>query len=168
MAAIQSILVPVDGSTPSLAALDHAIAIAEDTGASIDILHVDIGEEFRVGSTTPLTADAREELDIALEQAIQGAEDVLGGRILRLDIVGDPLRTIIDTAAGGPYDLIVMGTHGRSGRLRSMLGSVAEGVVRNAPCPVLTVREQGAGYQSFAERRHGRATIAEQAEQRPH
>jgi nucleotide-binding universal stress UspA family protein len=168
MAAIQSILVPVDGSTPSLAALDHAIALAEDTGATIDILHVDVPEEFRIGSTTPLAAEAREALDIALEKAIQGAEEALGGRILRLDVVGDPLRTILDTAGEGPYDVIVMGTHGRSGRLRSMLGSVAEGVVRNAPCPVLTVRETGAGYQSFAERRHGRPSVAEQVEHRPH
>ncbi|MDX2087434.1 MAG: universal stress protein [Kofleriaceae bacterium] len=168
MAAIQSILVPIDGSTPSLAALDHAIAVAEDTGATITILHVDVDEEFRVGSTSPLAARQREELDDALEQAIRGAQIDLGDRARRLDIIGDQLRTILETAGAGPYDLIVMGTHGRSGRLRSMLGSVAEGIVRNAPCPVLTVRETSQGYQSFAERRHGRPTVAEQAEHRPH
>lgn len=57
----------------------------------------------------------------------------------------------------------MMGTHGRVGRLYAILGSVAEGVVRNAPCPVLTVRDPSDGYQSFSDSRHHRPTLAEQA-----
>ncbi len=72
------------------------------------------------------------------------------------------MRRIVEVAGDG-FDLIVMGTHGRVGRLHELLGSVAEGVVRNAPCPVLTVRDPREGYQSFAERRHHRPTVAEQA-----
>jgi nucleotide-binding universal stress UspA family protein len=57
--------------------------------------------------------------------------------------VGSPRVCILDHAKRGGYDLIVMGTHGRTGRAHSLAGSVAESVVRTAPCPVLTVREVG-------------------------
>jgi len=161
MAALQSILVPVDGSPPSLAALEHAVALAEDSNAQIDVLHVETPDEFSVGSTSPLSREARHDSDAALDTALTRAHTRLGGRLTRQTRSGDPLRTIIDTARDGHYDVIVIGTHGRIGRLHALLGSVAEGVVRNAPCPVLTVRELGGGYQSFAERRHGRPSIAD-------
>ncbi|MBS1124950.1 MAG: Universal stress protein [Deltaproteobacteria bacterium] len=166
MTALQSILVPADGSAPSLAALEHAIALAEDVGATIDVLHIEAPDEFSVGSTSSLSPSTRGEIDRALEAAIERARARLGDRISRRSGIGDPLRTIVTVASDGHYDLIVIGTHGRVGRLHAMLGSIAEGVVRNAPCPVLTVREAGAGYQSFAERRHGRPTLAEQSVQR--
>ncbi|MBS1120278.1 MAG: Inorganic diphosphatase [Deltaproteobacteria bacterium] len=162
MGALQTILVPLDGSPPSLAALDHALALAEDSGASIDILHVETLEHFEVGSTRSLAPDSRQQIVRKLDDAVQRAQTQLGSRVSRRTVQGDPLRKIIETASEKPYDLIVMGTHGRVGRLHAMLGSVAEAVVRNAPCPVLTVREAGSGYQSFAERRHGRPTVAEQ------
>ena len=53
---------------------------------------------------------------------------------------GDPATAIVEFAKGGAYDLVVMGTHGRTGISHALLGSVAEKVVRRAPCPVLTVR----------------------------
>ena len=53
---------------------------------------------------------------------------------------GDPATTIVEHAAQGGYDLLVLGTHGRTGIAHAALGSVAEKVVRSAPCPVLTVR----------------------------
>jgi nucleotide-binding universal stress UspA family protein len=57
---------------------------------------------------------------------------------------GDPLKTILKVASdpSDPYDMIVMGTHGRTGMSHLLLGSLAEAVVRRAPCPVLTVRER--------------------------
>ena len=163
MAALHSILVPVDGSPPSLAALEHAIALAADSGARVDVLYVEDSEELRVGSVPPSTRrEGERELDDAIERAVAR----LDGRISRRVASGDPLRTIVETASGGQYDLIVIGTHGHVGRLHAMLGSVAEGVVRNAPCPVLTVRDATGGYQSFAERRHGRPSVAQQISQR--
>jgi nucleotide-binding universal stress UspA family protein len=151
---LESILVPVDGSSPSLAALAHALVLAEDSGAAIDILRVsDAG-----GIGTPV-AEVSEENEEDLEVAIQSAISRLGSRISQLDITGDPLRTIVDTARAGHYDLIVLGTHGRIGRLHELLGSVAEGVVRNAPCPVLTVREADGTYQTFSEARHHRPEL---------
>lgn len=158
MDALESILVPVDGSTPSIAALEHATALAADGNATIDVLYVDAPEEL----AATVTPEVRAELERALTEAVARAQGQLGLRLRRRDVVGDPLRVILETASEGHHDLIIIGTHGRTGRLHALLGSVAEGVVRNAPCPVLTVREASPGYQSFAERRHGRATIAEQ------
>lgn len=167
MAALKSILVPVDGSASSLAALEHAIVLAEDGDTHVDVLHVAAPEEFSVGSTSPLSPGARQEIERALDAAFEQARARLGERVSRRTVPGDPLRTIVETTRDGRYDLVVLGTHGRIGRLHAMLGSVAEGVVRNAPCPVLTVRQAGGGYQSFAERRHGRPSLAE-AEPSPH
>lgn len=165
--ALQLILVPVDGSPPSVAALAHAVSLAEDSGARIDVLHVQAPEDFRVGSTTPLASEARRVINEALDDAIDDASARLTGRVAHLTVSGDPLRAIVDIARDGHYDLIVLGTHGRIGRLHALLGSVAEGVVRNAPCPVLTVREPGGGYQTFAERRHGRPSIGEPPSHHP-
>jgi len=154
---LESILVPIDGSSPSLAALEHALVLAEDTGATVDVLHVAIDDELTTSESTGADVDA----------AVARAVDRLGRpRVNRLESAGDPQTVIIETARAGGYDMIVLGTHGRIGRLHELLGSVAEGVVRNAPCPVLTVRDVGGGYQSFAERRHGRPSISEQATHR--
>ncbi|MBX3204439.1 MAG: universal stress protein [Labilithrix sp.] len=167
MAAIRTILVPIDGSPPATAALEHAVALAEACASTkVDVLHVDAPDEFEVGSMTPIAPSAREEVEHAMDDAVEHAEARLGDRIARRRVVGDPLRRIIEIASDGGYELIVMGTHGRVGRLHELLGSVAEGVVRNAPCPVLTVREPGGEYQSFAERLHERPSLAEQV--RPH
>jgi nucleotide-binding universal stress UspA family protein len=169
MGAVRKMLVPLDGSPPSLAALDHAVALAEDSGAAVDVLHVESPDEFEVGSSVSLSEAARLEAERAIEAALVRAEARLGERIARRTALGTPLRRIVELANAGRYDLIVMGTHGHVGRLHAILGSVAEGVVRNAPCPVLTVREPGGAYESFAEGRHGRPSVDEQARhRRPH
>lgn len=156
MTALRTILVPVDGSLPSLAALDLALALAVDYDATVELLHVIPPPDTLV----PIETDASLRF---LDDALDRARDVIGDRASHRTVVGEPLREIV-AAAGGGFDLIVMGTHGRTGRLHSLLGSVAEGVVRNAPCPVLTVRDPGHGYQSFAERIHNRPSLAEQVE----
>lgn len=168
MTAPRFILVPVDGSDPSLAALEHAVALAEDGPTEIEVLHVEGPDRFAVGSSSPLSPSLRRERARRLEDAVDRARARLGSRILARSEAGDPLRTIVMVANEGGHDLIVIGTHGRVGRLHALLGSVAEGVVRNAPCPVLTVREPGRGYQSFAERRHGRPSFADQYAPRHH
>jgi nucleotide-binding universal stress UspA family protein len=154
MGTLQSILVPLDGSPPSIAALDHALVLASDYDARIDVLHI-------LPPSNPLGPSAQLEAERAVDIAVERAWAALGVRLTRRTISGDPLRAIVEAAHG--FDLIVMGTHGWSGRLRALLGSVAEGVVRNAPCPVLTVRDASPGYESFAERRHGRPTLANQS-----
>jgi nucleotide-binding universal stress UspA family protein len=121
----QSILVPLDGSAPSLAALDHAVALAVDYGAHLEVLHVIPKDDPR---TTSARMDERHSMDIAVERA----RSALGARLDDRWVEGDPEREIVD-AARDHIDLIVIGTH----------GSVSEGVVREAPCPVVTVRDEG-------------------------
>ena len=168
MSNLRRILVPIDGSPPSIAALDHAIALAEDCGATVDSLHIDSPDAFEFGSSLASAPDAHERTLHAMDEALERARSRLGGRFSWRTEEGDPLRRIVEVASDGEYDLVVMGTHGRVGRLSVMLGSVAEGVVRSAPCPVLTVREPGVEYQSFADRISGTQTLAEQAEQAIH
>jgi nucleotide-binding universal stress UspA family protein len=159
MGHIRTILVPFDGSPPSLAALDFAATLADDTGATVDLLYV---EPPDVLPTAPAPA-ASDELRRARSAAIDDVTARLGNRLRAETRAGDPLRVILEVAsAGPPYDLIVMGTHGRVGRLRVLLGSVAEGVVRNAPCAVLTVREPGGEEESFAERIHRVRSVGQQ------
>ncbi|HEX7839315.1 MAG TPA: universal stress protein [Kofleriaceae bacterium] len=155
MTVLRSILVPLDGSAPSLAALEHALALAEDYDARIEVLEV-------VPSSDVVVASVRDEIERVVDAAVDRARIALGDRVSRRIVHGDPLPKIVEVASEG-FDLIVMGTHGRVGRLHAMLGSVAEGVVRNAPCPVLAVRDPREGYQSFAERRHHRPSLGEQA-----
>ncbi|HLV68350.1 MAG TPA: universal stress protein [Polyangiaceae bacterium] len=143
---INKILVPVDFSTGSRQALSHAFDLAERLGAEVHVLHVweeptFAGREPRIqeGPVTSLRDYAvnlaREEMSRfvgSFSPKIQVSTDV---------VVGRPRERILELAADGKYDLIVMGTAGWTGRARSMAGSVAESVVRSAPCPVLTVRE---------------------------
>lgn len=152
MTVLRSILIPIDGSAPSLAALDHAIALAEDYEARIEVLEVEPSEDPIV------TALVRDDV---LDTAIARARSTLRERFSHRIVDGDPILKIVEVAGEG-FDLIVMGTHGRVGRLHAMLGSVAEGVVRNAPCPVLTVRDPSHGYQSFSDYGHHRPTLAEE------
>lgn len=153
MQTLRLILVPLDGSAPSLAALDHAATLATDYDARVEVLHV-------IPERDPLSPAARAEIESAMNAGVARAKEMLGDSVSFRTVIGDPTREIVEHAKRG-VDLVVMGTHGRVGRLHSLLGSVAEGVVRNAPCPVLTVRDPSEGYQSFADRRHGRPTIAE-------
>jgi nucleotide-binding universal stress UspA family protein len=158
MPTLQTILVPIDGSPPSVAALEHALTLAQDYGAEVMALHVATEE----GTLTPVPD---EEANRAMDAAIDDARIALGDDRLTFRIcVGEPITEIVEAAADA--DLIVIGTHGRVGRIASILGSVAEGVVRNAPCPVLTVHDATGGYQSFSESRHHRPSIAEQARER--
>lgn len=156
MDTLQLILVPVDGSTASLAALDHAAVLARDYNARLEVLHIMPIED-------PLTEEARAEVQEAMDDAVGRARRELGNRLATFTKTGDPLVEIVRLATDDRIDLIVIGTHGRIGRLHDLLGgSVAEGVVRNAPCPVLTVRDMTGGYQSFADRKHQRPPLAEQ------
>jgi nucleotide-binding universal stress UspA family protein len=88
---------------------------------------------------------ARPVADVAQEQAGKELEDWLReqnappDQVGRELILGEPAEAIVERARTGGYDLIVMGTHGRKGMQRLLLGSVAEKVVRRSACPVLTV-----------------------------
>ncbi|MBM3820880.1 MAG: universal stress protein [Acidimicrobiia bacterium] len=140
------ILVPTDFSEPSDAALQYARTLAAKFGASLHLFHVvedqfvtgPFGAEMYVphppGTLSYLTAEAQGHMNTRIS-----AEDRTALRATTEIIVGTAARTIVEYAADNGYDLIVMGTHGRTGLAHVLVGSVAEHVVRSAHCPVLTV-----------------------------
>lgn len=125
--------------------LTYAAALADWYEASLTILHVvPTFEPMQVrggtigGIPQLLYPPSRDEIMEELRQAV-GNAGVNGGRaVLKLE-AGDAVRTVIDQAVELPADILVMGTHGRSGFERFMVGSVTEKVLRKAPCQVLTV-----------------------------
>jgi nucleotide-binding universal stress UspA family protein len=131
------ILVPMDFSAPSEAALAHARIFARAWGAALHVLHV-TGERL----TPPHAAEARHDEPAALRQIRDRLTDEDRRRPLKIRVVerGAPAGVILGYAGTAGIDLIVMGTHGRTGFAHLLMGSVAETVVRSAPCPVLTVQ----------------------------
>ena len=137
---IQKILFPTDFSHTGDAALAMATALARDSGAKLLIVHVEEppvaygGGEMYYGMADPATEDLRKMLhDIAPPDPAVPYEHRL--------VTGDPAAAIARLAEEEGVDLIVMGTHGRTGLTRLLMGSVAEAVVRRAACPVLTYKQ---------------------------
>ena len=147
---VQRILVPVDFSPCSREALESAADLAERLGAQVDLLHVWAGVYHHSLEAEPLMMFAHSELAKEMEGLLESLElrgiDARG----RLE-VGSPREAIVRAARDGKYDLIIMGTHGRTGLVHMFLGSVAESVFRRAPCPVLTIRETQPFVEADAE-----------------
>lgn len=154
---IRKILVPVDFSEPSRAALAEASRIGEATGAELLVLYVDAFPDQLAGERPFLPAHlVKEHAETVRRHLDAFAEDaaLLGCSARTLVISGSVAHGILDVAADEKVDLIVMGTHARNGLSRLVLGSVAEHVVRTATVPVLTVRnapERDAATASAAE-----------------
>lgn len=136
----KKILFPTDFSTSSDAGLRQATSLARDTGASLLIVHVEEpptaygGGEMYYGVPNPDNAALVE----MLKAVVPSSSDVNYEHRL---VVGDPASEIVRLAEEENVDLIVMGTHGRTGLKRLLMGSVAEAVVRRATCPVFTFKE---------------------------
>jgi len=138
MTAVKSVLVPTDFSETSDAALNYAIDMARAFGAQLYMLHVPgkTGENFEANFPVGrFETAARERLATLLSQ--EEIERLRPEYALR---IGTPADEIVRYADARDVDLIIMGTHGRSGVAHMLMGSVAEQVVRTAPCPVLLVR----------------------------
>jgi nucleotide-binding universal stress UspA family protein len=138
---IRHILAPTDFSAPSCRAVTAACELAQTFGAKLSLLHVIEVPAYAIEVALPLEnleRDARRELALLLPEAASAHVDVT-----RLVELGVPYQRIVETATAEQVDLIVMATHGRTGLSHLVLGSVAERVVRLAPCPVLTIRPPG-------------------------
>lgn len=141
------ILVPVDFSKPSLRALDYAVDYARLLRAELLLLHVVEPVYYTVpgpmfgGGENPriLLSDLER---TAAEQMSELAARLRARRVAVRPLIGigAPHQVIAETATARSADLIIMSTHGRTGFSRIMMGSVAERVVRIAPCPVLSIR----------------------------
>jgi len=135
------VLVPTDGSTASEDAIEHAIDLAAKYGATLHALYVvDAGTYSSLEAAADVVADElRAEGTEAVEAIAAQAEDagVTAETAIETGIVH---RSIVDYVDNEDIDLVVMGTHGRTGVGRFLLGSVAEKVIRTADAPVMTVR----------------------------
>ena len=134
---ITRILCPVDLSLASAGALKYADVLARACGARLVVLHAfDLPETLDVpGQTHPADPDVERHFH-EFTKLSPGVE------VERILHAGSPGEVICWAAAKRGCDLIVMGTHGRTGLMHLLLGSVTEHVVRHAQCPVLTVRHQ--------------------------
>ncbi len=138
---------PVDFSEASRAALREAAELARRFGAELVLLHVvepagPAGSELAFAPPRARRGDAAGVSPLAEWEA--EAVKVVGPRVESLELSGSPAEEIVRFAAEGGCDAVVLGTHGRTGFRRLVLGSVAAQVVRDAPCPVVVVPQRAA------------------------
>jgi universal stress protein A len=149
MTRIKNILVPVDFSDASKQALRYACELADTVEASLHVLHAVENPYLRGGymefyvPPQEFFEQVEQEARKRLETLLTKEEQARYGAVL-VHRTGLPAQEILNyERAQGHIDLIVMATHGRGGVARLMMGSVADKVVRAAPCPVLTLRLSG-------------------------
>jgi nucleotide-binding universal stress UspA family protein len=141
---MQKILVPIDGSEQSREALEYALEQFSDA----DIAVINVIDPIEAGYTAQATVPGYseewfEQAKDSAEELFEEAQETADEYDHDLDTateVGRPSRTIVDYAEDNDVDHIVIGSHGRSGVSRILLGSVAESVVRRSPVPVTIVR----------------------------
>ncbi|WP_380677835.1 universal stress protein [Salinigranum sp. GCM10025319] len=135
------VLLATDGSTPASRALDRAVSLAVETGATLHVLSVvDAADLDLFADTDPGAVDdlLREAAETAVDDAVERAT-AAGVEVDRAVRVGVPHREICAYADEAAADVIVIGTHGRAGLSRALLGSVAARIVRTSAVPVLVV-----------------------------
>lgn len=146
MITIKNLLVPTDFSDASQGALDYGRDLARSFGATLHLLNapddltwrysLDMSPVLFDGVQQDIEASAKTQLEALL--TAEDREQLHARAVVQTSL--STAATIVDYAAHHHIDLIVMGTHGRGGVSHLLIGSVAERVVRSAPCPVLTVR----------------------------
>jgi nucleotide-binding universal stress UspA family protein len=148
MIKIKKILYPTDFSEPSKVALEYAAELARQFGAELEILHVMFDETQVVSFYLPqvtmqsLSTDIETGSAKQLDDFIQSQPALKGVNYTTKLIKGTPFIEITKHAKDTAADMIVIGTHGRTGLDHVLFGSTAEKVVRKAPCPVFTVRPE--------------------------
>ncbi|MDA1000148.1 MAG: universal stress protein [bacterium] len=148
----RKVLIPLDMSEVSPEVLKAGMEIANKWEAAVVALHVAPEPEYLLREMSELEKTQRIHETKIKEDEHQRLEDTLSGMLRKAEagatakaIVvwgGDPASDIVQFAGAGEFDLIVMGTHGRNGVSRMVIGSVAEKVIRTAPCPVFVIREK--------------------------
>jgi nucleotide-binding universal stress UspA family protein len=139
MLPIRKILFPTDFSDYSRGAFEVACALARDYRAELLVVHVHRPSPIYAPDGIAVAVPAEEPYDLRVKLAQVRSPDPT----VRVDhhlLEGNPADELLKVARDKAIDLIVMGTHGSSGLTRLLMGSVAESVLRKAPCPVLTVR----------------------------
>jgi nucleotide-binding universal stress UspA family protein len=146
MAPFEKILVAIDFSRSSQRALVLAVELAKKLDASITLLHVysiptyPLPEGYIIASPETV-AELMQKTSLAMKDVKTRAVGLGATRVETQLVEGSAFPDIVRIANEQRFDLVVMGTHGRSGFAHALMGSVAEKVVRRAHCPVLTVRD---------------------------
>jgi len=147
MIKLQKILCPIDFSENSLEALRYAAHTALKENATVYLIHIVDSRVYDYGG--PIYEPVMPAMKPVIDQAskdqlrdklLEKVPKEIKGRVETVVSFGVPFVEIIKAARDYDIDLIIMGTHGRRGISHMLIGSVAEKVVRKAPCPVLTVR----------------------------
>jgi universal stress protein A len=146
----KTILFPTDFSPASIAALRYAVSLAEQSDALLLVLHVRPISTPPLGTVAP-DADLAESETSLVRLIARGSNTDKRLRHEFRTLHGDPATEIVRIATEEHADLIVMATAGRSGLKRFLMGSVAEAVAREAPCPVLSLREPFVGNPAIPE-----------------
>lgn len=137
---LKKILVPVDFSDPSRKALEYAVSLAEEFKGEIILINVEAPYPIlpeMPSATAQLTELLQKEAAARLEKWRAQIKDVPSRAVA---LIGSAAKTVVEFAAREEVDMIVLGTHGRTGLPHALLGSVAERIVRLASCPTLVVR----------------------------
>jgi nucleotide-binding universal stress UspA family protein len=140
---IRHVLVAHDFSETSNAALDYALGLAQKLGARVTVVHAYEIPSHGAPEVLVLATDWSKQFEVVAQEALDKTIADIRSRGLDAQPAlrkGTAWREINATAADAKADLIVIGSEGRTGLGRALLGSVAEKVVRTAPCPVLVVR----------------------------
>jgi universal stress protein A len=150
----RSILVPVDYSEHSKASVRYAAELAKNVGATLHVVHV--WDRPTYASDAVLVRRPGEEHCSLAELIQRNAENDMKDFLATLELAadvklthellsGDPTAKLVEELKAGGYDLVVLGTHGRTGLMHLLMGSVAEKLVRLSPVPVLTVPPKARG-----------------------
>jgi nucleotide-binding universal stress UspA family protein len=150
---IQKILLAVDFSEQSKQAVDLGCDLAKRYDAAITLMHVFqipgyVFPDGFVVITPAMFPELMNKLDATLAELKKDVEAKGLKQVSTYLVEGAPFAEIVRFARDSKFDLIVMGTHGRTGIKHALIGSVAEKVVRKAPCPVLTVRSLGHAFEA--------------------
>jgi nucleotide-binding universal stress UspA family protein len=136
-----TILLPTDGSEASTRAETQAIGLAAELGATLHVVYAVEDIPYAPEMMDDEVEDQLQSVGEAALEAVRERAEAEGVDVVTSIERGVPHSTILGYAEANPVDAIVMGTHGRSGLDRYLLGSVTERVVRTAEVPVLTVRQ---------------------------
>jgi nucleotide-binding universal stress UspA family protein len=146
---ISKILFPTDGSEYSLKAAKYAVDIAKNNDAKVTIMHVyqttppPVYLEPATGGEYLFFLESEKTIKERGNLAIEKTKEIFNHESLSIEtkfFQGHPVEAIVETAEKEKFDLIIIGSRGLGRLGRILLGSVAEGVIHNAPCPVLVIR----------------------------
>ena len=140
------VLVPTDGSERAAAAVTHALAVADTFGSTVHAVSVVNVGDIATGAEVDMPPELLDELKTAATaatEAVASEAEAAGGEAVTEVLTGRPKHELLEYIGDHDVDLVCMGTHGRTGLDRVLLGSTAEGLVRHADVPVLTVSESG-------------------------